>query len=345
MFYATEIAPQASLSMLCKGFSASLKRAERLIDNGHVHTLPQGRDVPVYPVDMLPGCPDEWLRGQGSYVCPVEPNWGLWFDWTMNDSLNTAVLPSVKGMNPITGQKLEGLWLEAYADKCPVHDISFESHERFCPECNYRWPPQSYVCDPNILWWDGFRQPDGTVRQFFFSEDEARDIASLVIGEKNTVPAFGFAFYSPKRGRVPRLSTTRMAQKWEPTTYCDQSTYFNPTVYLGTTAYWDMRFGTSIANCSLNTSTSARGMSHGSEGRRDTLKRSVAKSVSVGAGAKISQELRPDSLSVKEWKTEPEAIMRLYFCFEEQFRYIVDNGGIKSFKGDDEGFLRGLPVG
>lgn len=334
MFYATEIAPQATLLMTCKGFVASLRRTEKLIDNGHVHALPQGYNVPVYPVDMFPGCPDEWLRGEGSYVCPVEPNWGLWFDWTMNDSLNTAVLPSVKGMNPITGQKLEGLWLEAYADKCPVHDISFEGHERFCPECNYRWPPQSYVCDPNTLWWDGFRQPDGTVRQFFFSDDEARDIASLVIGKNNTVPAFGFAFYSTKKRRAPRLAITRMGMAtYEPTWgQMDMATY-EPT--------WGSN--SVILNCTQGSHTCGTGSRVGA--CETTRQRIAAKNVSVGAGAKINQGLRPDSLSVEEWKPEPEAVMRLYFCFEKQFRHIVDNGGIKNLKGDDEGFLRGLPVG
>jgi hypothetical protein len=207
MFYATEVIEEvqptakARTVMKVNGFRASLKRAPKLVDNGFAHQLPHGEDIPVFPVDMLPGCPEDWVREPGSYVCPVDPEWGLWFDWTMNDRMNTAVLPTVKGMNPITGQKLDGLVLEEYKQKCPVHKKDFQGDERFCEECGYKWPPQSYVCSPNHLWWDGFRQPDGTVRQFFFSEDEARDIASAVIGKKSTVPAFGFAFFQPVEAR------------------------------------------------------------------------------------------------------------------------------------------------
>jgi len=55
----------------------------------------------------------------------------------MNDPLNTAILPSVKGMNPITGQKINTIDLEQYKDKCPIHGCNL-SHERYCEECGYR---------------------------------------------------------------------------------------------------------------------------------------------------------------------------------------------------------------
>jgi len=67
--------------------------------------------------------------------------------------------------------------------------------------------------------------------------------------------------------------------------------------------------------------------------------------VSVGAGARIRQELQPDGLGIDGWKDEPSSIIRLYFCFSEQFRAIVDKGGIKGIQTNDSGFLDGLPVG
>ena len=214
--YATRIAKKSYTEIMKSGrFMASLRKAARLqpiIRNGKevAHSLPAGVNIPVYPVDALPGCPEDWVRGQGSYVCPVAPDWGLWFDYTMNDHLNTSILPSVKGMNPITGQKMNGLKLNQFKDKCPVHDVPFKGDERFCEKCDFRWPAQDYVASPNVLWIDGFRQPDGSVRQFFFTEDEERDVASAVIGEKNTVPAFGFAFFEPKvRREPPRMSVMR----------------------------------------------------------------------------------------------------------------------------------------
>jgi hypothetical protein len=132
---------------------------------------------------------------------PVRPNTGLWFDWTANSQVNTAVLPTVKGCNPITGQQTSGFHMERYEEKCPKHNKPFKA-ERFCEECGYKWPSQNYVTTPNVLWWDGFRSEDGNVRQFFFTEEELRDVATHMIGKENTVPAFGFAFYRPKEMRA-----------------------------------------------------------------------------------------------------------------------------------------------
>ena len=330
-----------------KGFKAGLMRAERLADRSHAHSLPPGSPINTFPVDALPGSPDNWLRGPGNYVCPIEPTYGLWFDWTMNDDLNTAVIASVKGMNPITGQKLEELRLEKYQETCPVHEIPFQSG-LFCEKCNYKWPPQSYVASPNILWWDGFRQPDGTVRQFFFTEEDQRDIASLVIGKENTVPAFGFAFYQPVTPRQPKRQIMRSGL----------SCYHMQTNSIKTSG----TSGPEIRHLSSNTTTSnysydnMGGCSLGvpcsneisemdmSEIEVRTTDLSEIKDVSVGAGAKIHQDLRPDPLALTEWKQEPSSVIRLYFVFENQFREILSKG-VKDLEGDRAGYLQDLPVG
>lgn len=68
------------------------------------------------------------------------------------------------------------------------------------------------------------------------------------------------------------------------------------------------------------------------------------KAVAVGAGAKIHQRLLPDSRpSVREWKNRYGGIIRLYFCFKPQFAQIL-KGGIRNLNGNEEGFLKGLPI-
>jgi hypothetical protein len=190
-----------------KGYRASIKRAPKL-SNHRAHGLPPGTAIDVYPVDAFEDPLPNWIKGPGNYVVPVDSDWGLWFDWTMNDRYNTAVLPTVKGMNPVTGRKTEGYGLEKYENKCPVHGIEFKDG-LFCKECNYRWPHQNYVAAPNTLWWDGFRTADGKVRQFFFTEDLAKSIPELVVGKENTIPAFGFAFYKPKNPRSGHIAYGR----------------------------------------------------------------------------------------------------------------------------------------
>jgi len=181
--------------MSANGFYASVMKAEKQTSN--TSKLPKGVPIPVLPVDYLVNKPDFWIGGEGSYVCPIESDWALWFNWTMNNS-NTAVLSSVKGMNPITGQRINGIGLEKYQNKCPVHNCDF-LHGKFCPECNFKWPDQNYISKPNPMYLDGFRSADGTVRQFYFTEDMTKSIPELVIGKEDTVPAFGFCFYKLKK--------------------------------------------------------------------------------------------------------------------------------------------------
>lgn len=93
-----------------KGFFARIMEAERLMGEND-HGLPPGRALPVYESELFVDYPENWMKGPGVFVVPVSPNKGLWFDWTMNDNANTAVLPTVKGCNPITGMQTSGFQL------------------------------------------------------------------------------------------------------------------------------------------------------------------------------------------------------------------------------------------
>ena len=95
-------------TMELNGFKARIQKAPKLKGEG-VHRLPPGEPVDVYPVDAFEQPLDSWIKGNGSFVVPVDPDWGLWFDYTQNDPLNTCVMPTVKGMNPITGRRTSGL--------------------------------------------------------------------------------------------------------------------------------------------------------------------------------------------------------------------------------------------
>ena len=343
------------------GFSARLMQTPRLKDVGRAYGLPPGNPVPVYPIDALPGCPEDWIHGSGSYICPVD-EYALWFDWTMNDNENTAVIASVKGMNPITGRKLEGLALEKYSEKCPVHNIPFSGDKLFCKECGYKWPAQSYVSYPNTLWWDGFRQADGTVRQFFFTDDEERDVASAIIGKKNTVPAFGFVFYEPKVRRVTKLARGRGIGGSSIMSfagfYDSKGTgkkYLNggPSGQSVISNYAEISMkhtedGPNQVYCS-NVLRSKSTMDFADqedceEKTSSIILPSEEKDVSVGAGAEINQDLRPDNTPLTDWKEEPSSIIRLYFVFRKKFEKIVAKG-LVDLDGNKEGYLKGLPVG
>lgn len=152
-------------------------------------------------------------HGQGannvtSYFTGVRAGQGMWFNFnTMrSDEYHVAIVPSVQGVNPITGHA-GSLNMEQY-ETCPVHRTPFESG-RFCRSCGYAWGKQNYLATtgtpPGYFWLDGFRQQDGKIRQWLFTEEPSRGVATHILGDVRQY-AVAFAIYrsvSPK----PRPST------------------------------------------------------------------------------------------------------------------------------------------
>ncbi len=381
--------------MKYKGFTATIMEARRL-KGDQVFGLPPGTPLDVYYADEFLHPPESWMKGPGVFVVPVRPDKGLWFDWRDNPNLNTAVVPTIKGCNPITGMKTSGFHLERFDDKCPKHGCDFLA-DRFCEKCGYKWPPQNYISSPNTLWWDGFRAEDGTVRQFFFSEEEMRDVASAMIGKKNTVPAFGFAFFSPKEKRaepdmgncrgihVYNTSTHHHGFDTVKTSYCDYSKKsFSPEDTIGTKGLstFTLSSDSEMPNSGIITSggqsvpadeikasnnavldnvlseapTNKRafmGVMRGFKGTKsgrfpgELRKKSISKpvkEVSVGAGAKIRQDLSQDTYALDTWNEKPDASITLYFVFQEKFEEIKSKG-MRDLQGKSEGMLNNLPVG
>ncbi len=363
-----------------KGFFARIKEADRLTGD-YVHSLPPGRDLPVYQADAFKVYPENWMKGPGVFVVPVRPNKGLWFDWRDNDACNTAIIPTVKGCNPITGLQTTGFFMERYESKCPKHGCDLQA-ERFCPECGYKWSDRNYVSQ-SPLWWDGFRSEDGSVRQFFFTEEMMRDVATHMIGKENTVPAFGFAFYSTKQPR-PKIVEQYIYQSYAVKT----PVYLNAPLY-STGGIHEVKGGQSglgTLRCAKKFKTSTEAlqkdvsfscsapapseqMSASMESLIDmdcersynpsqndvvldsfTMETEVRESytpqkeVVVGAGVKIRQELPVDTGNLDIWKDKPDSVMTVYFVFQEEFNRMAA-GGLKDFKDCKDGMLNGLPVG
>ena len=169
----------------------------------------------VYLVDeFAEHVPSDWARsesGRGaemvsSYFVGVKPGQGMWFDFNpmQNDQFHIAVVPSVQGVNPVTG-KPASLSMEQY-EKCPVHERPF-ARDRYCSGCEYKWPKQNYVATTGTpygaFWLDGFRQADGKVRQWLFTEEALRGVATHVLGDARQY-AVAFAIYRSVAQRPPR---------------------------------------------------------------------------------------------------------------------------------------------
>ncbi len=172
------------------------------------HGLPPYALVDAYPVDEYEACPTNWEHGSdvaSSYFVGVKEDHGMWLDFNecFYHTHDVAVVISIQGVNPITGQKMvkeKALCLEQYHKQCPIHNAKFQQ-DRYCPDCGFKWPGQNYLATTGtpemMLWLDGFRSQDGKVRQYIFTEEEMRGIAAQSIG-KDRVYAIGIAFYLSK---------------------------------------------------------------------------------------------------------------------------------------------------
>lgn len=196
-------------TMKVKGLSCQFNMPQQLRESKLAHSLPPYAQQSVFAVDEYPACPDNWMNGSdiaSSYFVGVEEGHGMWLDFNgcFSHTHEVAIVLSVQGINPVTGQKMvgkEALRLEQYKTKCPIHDVPFQQ-DRFCPECQFKWPAQNYLSTTGtplgLLWLDGFRTPDGKVRQYIITADEKKGVAAQIIGD-DRVFAIGAAFYLSKK--------------------------------------------------------------------------------------------------------------------------------------------------
>ncbi len=204
-------------------------------DGEGYHGLPPYAPIDTYPVDEYEACPINWMHGSdmaSSYFLGVKEDHGMWLDFNecFYHTHDVAVVISIQGINPITGQKMvanKALRLEQYHKKCPVHGVKFQQ-DRFCKECGFKWPGQNYLATTGtpemMMWLDGFRTPDGKVRQYIFTEDKMKGVASQLIGEER-VFAIGIAYYLSKHKKPYTLK--------RPEERTQSSGYNSPPAYMG----------------------------------------------------------------------------------------------------------------
>lgn len=346
-------------------------------DDGHTHNLPPYAGRRAFLVDEYEACPDNWLRSSGrtmSYFVPVKAGHGMWLDFNrcLNDvAQHVAVVVSAQGINAVTGLPCKDATLEQYLDKCPRHLDEF-GPERLCKKCGYKFPKQCYLATTGTpegsFWLDGFRTKDGTVRQYIFTEEEMRGVAANIIG-KDRVFALGISFFLGKETRPqPVIHRRQLMDSGPKLSFCpgndDQpigSSSIN-SFYAASTL--DSVSDESITyGCSLTKSMSDVG-AKGSKGPQGVAglpgesrmlgsykvtrgapraKMSV-KQMEIAAGAKINQHVYDDPMKLDYWQDEPEGLIVINYCSEEEAQKIIE-AGKTDLSGNQEGFLKDIPVG
>jgi hypothetical protein len=357
-------------AMMVNGVSCVFN-SPKAVKGEQVSGLPPYAPRKAYMVDEYPGCPDSWMHGSSkanSYFVPIAAEHGMWLDFNQcfNHTHHIAVLVSVQGVNPITGMPLiDGpMRLEQYRNRCPKHDKEFGA-ELYCEECGYKWCPQNYLsttCTPNgLLWLDGFRADDGTVRQYYFTEEECKGVAAQIIGDKR-VYAIGIAFYQSKS-----LKPKPVVREYVPVGINLNQMYGMKGGTTGNSSFWHIRkrgIGGSSAGGSwaLESAPSkfAEISNHYNDSSEvlcsfeppdvrlrdsnDFIDLPNIKSLEIGAGAKIKQSIYRDTEKLDFYEDAPIGMLYINYVQEEEAKRIIAIGK-KDMSKKGNGFLEGLKVG
>lgn len=377
------------MSMTIKELNCDFNMPEKLessIINGEevAHGLPPYAPVKAYSVDKYPGCPNNWMNGSdiaSSYFLGVKEDKGMWlnFNQCLKHNYHVAAVISIQGVNPITGKKTDKLRLEKYKEKCPIHDKVFQS-ERFCPDCKFKWPAQNYLATTGtpygLFWLDGFRTPEGKVRQYIFTAEKIKGIANQLIG-KDRVFAIGIAFYLSKEKRkeiehveaitkdpyagglcsppdVVQISSNNnnllmgdnkmfySPFNWNADTLVNNVDNSVATGYVGQSMSGKTKRAKSSVLRSVNNGDERVTTKVVAEYEKTSAPIKITKKLEVGAGALIKQQVYEDPEEMSFWRDEPYGMIYINYCDEESLKKILAKGQRKEEK---EGFMKDLKVG
>lgn len=192
--------------------------------------LPPYAEQMVYRVDDIPGAPNDLLRSSAnvsSYVVGIQEGRGMWFDFRLNNSnaYDVAVVLSVQGVNALDCMETDYPALRHYRQGgiCPQHGTIL-GQDGYCASCGYSLPPQNYLSTtmPGPFWRDGFFNERGEIRQWVFTQEQARGVAWAFIGHKR-VNAIGIAFFrsmNPKPVQQPTYRSPGSAYSFGATKSC-----------------------------------------------------------------------------------------------------------------------------
>ena len=323
------------------GLRATINLPQALISKGEsgfemAHGLPPYAPTPIFRSADFSGIPESWIpdsETERTYFFPVKENIGMWFDFNMNNggvvygnTYDVAVVMSVQGINPLTGQPTSHFHLEQYRQKCPLDSTPLTS-SGFCKVCGYEWPPQNYLAGSvqgGRFWIDGFR--DGKdVRQWVFTQDTARGVAANIIGQKRVFAA-GMAFYISSQPR-PRPEPVRRE-------FVPESSWSGGDDVLGFSR---------AKSYGHSTTRSVKPVMRGGGEKGILLGGDEEPSFEIAAGAKIAQRIERDNNPITYWENKPRGILYAYWVSQSEFEAIWPT----RIQGSDQGWLakKNVPVG
>lgn len=335
------------------GLSCELNLPEAVKGEG-LHGLPPYCPIEAFPVDAFPGCPPNWERGSekdAAYFVEVQNNRGLWLDFNAcwNHSHHVAVLLSIQGINPVDGKPAGPPVMEQYREGTVA---------------------QNYLATTGTphghFWLDGFRGADGEVRQYLFTEETLRGVASQILGDARSF-SIGIAFFiskTPKTRPTPHTGRLYGAPKnmeypFQDLDLTPDKFWENPILYkmsdvkLALDSGVKGAFGSGKMHQSKRMVTNfvvqeiPRGLTPADAGLSESSSEESSvcqdsKTLEIAAGARIRQLIHRDPERLDFWEPDPEGILYIHYVDQKEGSRIRAEGRIG---GNNEGSLQGLTVG
>lgn len=134
-----------------------------------------------------------WKDGMVLVGLTKDTDFGFFFN---TQKYPCAIIPSIRGINPISGLKAVGQLVRyGRGTVCPA-DASHGllKKDGFCPSCKHNWPVSNYVSVRGSNTLKGWRVGKNELRSFVTLSDAGKDVAeSMIPGE--AVPSVGFIVY------------------------------------------------------------------------------------------------------------------------------------------------------
>ena len=269
-------------------------RTDRVQNNQEHHALPPGRGIfEVFRVaDYTEVVPASWERN-GVFVA-IHPSEALWLSF--HSSKPVAVQMGAGGVNAITGEKLSTALEEG-----------------------------SYMVCPPQPWIDGWKTPDGTVRQFvatFHEGGKGKTVAEQIIGDESATGALGIAVFESKEPLKSQIWSSEMGigsiGPWKSKSLGG----------LESLSWAQSSFAPEASLCTQKGMIRCRSLSKGAP---------VSREMGLGAGGKIEQHIYPDPHGLKVWQKDPVAMLAIYFVDAEAFGQAIGKVFPKPLASADTG--------
>lgn len=290
-------------------------------------------------------CPEEWSK-DGVFVHAKEGD-ALWFDfrdYTHNTNWDCAVMPSIQKVNPLTGERVnveaglskdpkqnylrlpEQMWLDGYANDGKVYQFIFTKSGIKMGVSEFVLP--EFEQDSHALAFAFFAakkpkdKPNRNINVTPMHYDEMNSFYDVeqVFSKGESGQSFGGA------GNPMWFSSTHTPQNWNiASKNVLRAKNMTPSAPLND----NDNIAVNYCSAEVGVENTIRTLDNASatvEIEDDGIELGNLTKASMGAGGRITQEIKTDCNTVDYYEEKPAAILKIYLASTEQFEAIMKKG-------------------